>query len=1408
MTHRTYRTLVALVCFMLLLTLGALPIAAEEDLLQQNRAAAQEAKSALDELITYYDSKENATSKLPADKTILTLTAYQAEIDALFSSNIHNARYEDLSPRISLLRAKGELAAKLTWIAYLHGVIEQETATDIVFEQYSGLLQSVRNASDQASLATIADNACIAMNQTVFKQKINRLPRELNVAEVHVLDHLKEARIKIDTTLSPSVDGEEYLAIYRQTKDLIVLEQGRLASKQEFSDVYDLLGLPSADKLTALSTLASSLADATSTAQINALLLSAVRDRLQAALPEMGKHTAEYRQGLEQAMTSAVQAAGNDRIADLTPYLDGTHASFPEKPFSLRAEIALAKDRIEALRDPADDPMLLAGIVGDYVATGGILDRCDSREALDFEVMIASFRVNWARKKPLYLSKIGQILPTASSDALQLQVKTVYDTVDAALCALSMGAENQPTPDALVNDGIAQLDDLVCEAEAEHFCITHADVLNKTHFADVVRTQLEAAIESFDRLSAQTQAKLGDEKIILCEHYKSLIAHAIEDYLNEDGTALRQEALTLLHRRVTSLSATEARPSALRAEADESLIRAAAVDALLDRYAQTCAQAHYPQYDSDSVSLLQRIVQTAVDSLLDPTKTDVEATGSRKTVESVLQTQILEIERRTAIAELRLSADGSSLENIKALLTSATDSILQATDKQTVESIRDAAVFRMAAYRKADRMRSELNDLKSAILALRALSNQQKQAILESDAMLTLTSACTQAENAPDADTLMTLAASFANGKQALLIEAEELALRTGVESAQNEISAEAEAISKHIKALQYLTEDERNAYTDRLDTVVSQWRAGIQTPSVTWELLDTELLEIRESIMGIFASAQTSDQSAYRTVILADWQAKYAKKEAYSASCYDTVSALLKEGEELLKNAMETEALKAVRLTVEQRLSAIPTRLDEAKSEAKSTLQSTYELLLTKENLYAPSSWETIESLYRSALESLDAFTLLSDIPSALNIAIEACQRMQKICISRLYSCENAMGENGDLIPAYPSGYQADRDGYWATLSCPDAIPFDGSFVFKRFDASQRTNTLQAIIRRKAIVNANGEVLSAELLSSLKDGILTDGLSFTYTASENSALPSYLISILLPEGYDADGILGIVFMIDDNNAEFYNATVVGNVLSFEVSHLSEFYIVSKKTIDISPLILTLAIILLCEIVAILLILSRRKSKASQNHTAAFLPMLPFAASVRITPQGGVLAVVVLAVCILIATAVLVWLIINERARHVPTQTAAALGAASTTGREIVLAEQALEIDNPVPAAPADSYEPLSAVTAELANAMMSDAEVQRVKENAAARPSAHQTRSVGKKHAVNIDVISKSFDAYDTVSLSALKKRGLIPQSAQAIKILARGTLDKPLTVVANDFSATAIKMILLTGGEVITAE
>lgn len=72
-------------------------------------------------------------------------------------------------------------------------------------------------------------------------------------------------------------------------------------------------------------------------------------------------------------------------------------------------------------------------------------------------------------------------------------------------------------------------------------------------------------------------------------------------------------------------------------------------------------------------------------------------------------------------------------------------------------------------------------------------------------------------------------------------------------------------------------------------------------------------------------------------------------------------------------------------------------------------------------------------------------------------------------------------------------------------------------------------------------------------------------------------------------------------------------------------------------------------------------------------------------------------------------------------------------------------------------------------------------------------------------KSIINVDTLSQSFLAGERVDVNTLKQKSLVPYDTAYLKVLARGVIDKPLSVYANDFSLAAVKMIALTGGEAV---
>ena len=68
---------------------------------------------------------------------------------------------------------------------------------------------------------------------------------------------------------------------------------------------------------------------------------------------------------------------------------------------------------------------------------------------------------------------------------------------------------------------------------------------------------------------------------------------------------------------------------------------------------------------------------------------------------------------------------------------------------------------------------------------------------------------------------------------------------------------------------------------------------------------------------------------------------------------------------------------------------------------------------------------------------------------------------------------------------------------------------------------------------------------------------------------------------------------------------------------------------------------------------------------------------------------------------------------------------------------------------------------------------------------------------------AINLDTLSGIFDSGATVTLETLREHGLVHQHG-LVKVLGRGSIDKPLTVHAHGFSAAARQAIEAAGGHV----
>ena len=67
----------------------------------------------------------------------------------------------------------------------------------------------------------------------------------------------------------------------------------------------------------------------------------------------------------------------------------------------------------------------------------------------------------------------------------------------------------------------------------------------------------------------------------------------------------------------------------------------------------------------------------------------------------------------------------------------------------------------------------------------------------------------------------------------------------------------------------------------------------------------------------------------------------------------------------------------------------------------------------------------------------------------------------------------------------------------------------------------------------------------------------------------------------------------------------------------------------------------------------------------------------------------------------------------------------------------------------------------------------------------------------------VNLDQLEKLFDTGATVTVDALRERGIVSSRTALVKVLARGEVTKALTVHAHKFSGKAAEKLPAAGGK-----
>ncbi len=1317
---------------------------------QQNADVGTEKCRLLDELC-----KEHYLKKLEGDeysaegKTCNVIQDYVSRIKQLVYSD--RAQTEDLSGEMELLCKKGIAAGRLSWIYYSHN----ET---VGLESVSAIYRSKLAVIDSATSGAYFDNGSVEscytdLFQIIYTEKLRALAEENDsdtvLAIINAAPSSMGSVCKYDDITSDGEDGGNYKSFYLSVVKSVTEQRRRDRTAEELLAVFSILyPNESPEGSPRLSEFYNSLSTKKDIDSMNRLLLETV----QTLIDGLSVSGAEYRNAYlltkKGEAGEAVSAAGGERIASLSE-LFCDH--------SLKIAAADAKDALSSFAEELaegenygeSERGQLSGIVGEFSVEGGVFDLTEDRGDMEKQLRIAKTRCVWldvylkaVRDIRFYLGENGDI----ERQAAESYAETVIEINNGN----RMNGED--ILEALSADR-EKMRDFVAEAEAESFRIKHRDILLKPDVGVEDKEGLGLAIADGAALSEEAEVLLFDIFLSLGEKYKEAISEEIASLVKADGAQSERIAdAERLIGTVEALSATDGDGGlellALRESADSLCRRAVVISALYDSY---CSE-----YLS---GITDRFADKARNTAVEAAEKIAEAEESAW--EEIAEQAVIEIIRFAALEDIYAAAEGyEEIAEIAELLMGAEEDIKGYSDKGSVSSYAEERITRV----------SELIRLEEAEQA---------------------------------ADRLSELAAS----------------------------------IEKKIEGYEFISAEKRGELLSALTELLSDFTQRVETAVDKSAVLEA-LGEGENELIGLEKEAELAENAACLAAVKERLNSCYGKKEDYSSENYVKILEIINSCEAELSGASGVEQYLDIGNRGIADIEAVENLLEEAKRLSALRLLSEYDRLMLKKYCYSAESLSRLLEIYEHSVAELSALSAISDAPLAAVLAEERIALMRGISFQKVYT------EDGGLASAegykYPDGYDLSA-GYAGAVFAEGGIPSDTLLYISSADGTGIAEQIKKAAKRGRIF-IGAEKVERDIMKLLRGCYVSAAVDIDLGGALADG-GSYRVSLLIPDTVDLSEVIGVVFVSGDGRVEFHPVTRGEAVIEFDTTHFSKYYIVSAGAVDLTPWLICLSIIVFCQLVLAAILLVRRQKRKPKPDAPTDIPLAAFAAptvlAVRYKPAGAEMAVSVLCGVAIALSGLIAYLLVDElryarkkraalaqKPLELSTEKAERAVCVPDIPEEAVAdtvyGEEAKAFNEPaaeLATEPVDdemlsggceealpeereSEAPMSAVSAEEADSLMSDGEAMEHNN------SLYEDIEIyhgSKKAEINIDTVSECFPDGAVVTLNSLKEKRLLPKNVGAVKILARGVLDKRLTVVAQDFSRSAVKMILLTGGEAV---
>ena len=1382
--------IVSLICFPLISSASTSSV----DYIAENHEHIEAHISDIGEEISKYAKLDTTPTKAISSAVSEVINEYR---QALMELEAH----KDISKRsmeaeIDRAYARSVSAGRLAWI-YFYNIkdVTSQASINAIKSVYDNALTSIKEDASADTITNLCSDLCSNLNRVAYAERIKSLIREEDSATC--LGYVDIAVRSLETINCSDLWGTEFAIVLEDTKTKLKLQRARDYLYSQIVDIFPIIRPDEAfDRNYQIGVFNIELTSAKSLSEMNEATRKLIRELT--AISESKKYTYAFISELNIMVNEvSLKATSSDIAGDFAALF---------KDYTKSYQRVCSKDEIYSLLFADGKDSELERLEQFFNAKGGLLDKCESSYQMNAEIQRAIY------KKRLYysvrdtLSDLSIIIGSYDGTAFKNRVNECYSTASSALDILSNTLEQfEENCNKALEKANSELLGILQESKAQRYLLDHSQIIKKPKNELSVNDEiaLRIAITDYLKLEADVRAVISSQISSVSGKYKTVLSLLICSLRADDSFYL-----DICESIIDELKALPTEDiSVFYSSCNSIMQKAEALEEAVSYYRQLCSSELYKVYSDQEKNELSSVCKNFSKALC---TLGLNATqGYREQLDALLRDAIAELDRIDQAVRVRVATRESENVNILNILSDARVSIFLCSSRTEMVAVADKAIFKINRLLTIDTIISQSDECSTAIEKMDFLTKDEKSTFSSRSENLKK-ALCEEATLAENITVLSFIWNSFTEELDNIRREANQTDLKKGREEYSQLITNDTQSLEKEINAMAHLSAERKKELLNSAIALATKFSSDIQScessDSVAQKYSDT-----LEQFNSLKLAATSENLKNYKEIVLAEIDNLCPDKKNYSENNYTEILELIQRAKEKLSSCISIGECSSLVESTRKNIEGINDLLQDTKDAALISLNEALSICTDNPSLYSQQNIALAKQLYANAEKAINAYQKISDIPSLKEKLNESLELIRAVRRDSLYT-SNQTSSITEPKAEYPIGYDFDN-GYWGKIYSKDGILPSASLSIFGLDSNDNLKELQKLIRKaakKQELIIYGDI-SREKLNLIKKCAISLGLDISLSESADN-VKNYTLQMLLPQSLKNENVLAIAFVDKNGNVELYSIEQKDMLVSLDVSHFSKYYILCEETVDLTPLLIFLIILLVFEIIVFCFVLflryNRRRKEKNMLPESFFYSLNPFLAysALKIKPDNAVELAILLSVAALALGCGIAFLAKTELSflKKLKSQT----GDVNSPSEENSLTNEEPSLLNSISHEPLPEAKEVPVLCTGTAN---EDGDVQAfvlrddIPSENEATSEAEEIRHTAHRVEINLDVIADKFRDGELVTIDALKKKRLISKKANYVKILARGTLSKPLIIEANDFSHAAEEMLSAIGGEAI---